>query len=64
MQLTCQIVLFVMCVGIFFWMVYRDFYGLESAKPLGFAGFIGSCIVTGLLLSLLLGAGAFSEVMR
>lgn len=60
MQMFCQLIILAFIATVYFVAVYNDFHGAESRPPLGFYGFIISCILLAAMIAVAYGAGSFS----
>ncbi len=61
-QFVCQMLLALMVSVNFLKMAETDFHGVESRPPGGFGGFIGTLIAAAIAVTILYGAGAFSQL--
>jgi len=60
MQMFCQLMILVFIGLVYFSAVYIDFHGTGGGPPLGFYGFIISCILLAAMTAVAYGAGSFS----
>jgi len=62
MQTFCQWLIVVNLLVSFMYAVYIDIHGRKSKEPLGFKGFVGSCVSVALIALVVFGAGGFSAL--
>ena len=62
MRTTCQILIVLQLVFIFFTSLHSDFNGSKGKPPYGYVGAVCSVVITALLALVYWGAGAFSTL--